>query len=199
MKSLSNANRKSGGEASKGVLRAESVTRGLGWFSLALGVAELIAPRKIARAVGTNDSAGLVRLYGLRELVCGIGILASRNAKPFLWARVGGDVLDLTTLAASANTTVVRDQSRVTRAAVNVMGLTVLDLYAAQQFRLKQASHEARGASVRDYGSRSGFPRTPSEMRGAALANFNVPRDMRTPEALQPYTRSREVAQESAV
>jgi hypothetical protein len=40
---------------------------------------------------------------------------------------------------------------------------------------------------MRDYSHRSGFTNSAERMRGAAR-DFQVPRDFRTPEALQPYT-----------
>jgi len=64
------------------------VARGLGWFSIALGMAELCAPRALSRAAGIDAHPTTVRLYGLREIACGIGILASRQPQRFLWARV---------------------------------------------------------------------------------------------------------------
>src|SRR3954453_10522626 len=78
-----------------------SIARGLGWYSLALGAAQLLAPDSVARAAGVRTSSTLMRLYGLREIACGVGILMSRNPAPFLWARVAGDALDIATLAAA--------------------------------------------------------------------------------------------------
>lgn len=193
MDSLFNEERRDGGFLPKVPLPPEAVMHGLGWFSIALGLAELVAPRTVSRAAGTANNLGLVRLYGLRELACGVGILASRNPAPFLWARVGGDVLDLTTLAATSNVANARDRSRAMRAVVNVIGITALDVYAAQgcsHRTEKRRASSPSGVSAYDYSDRTGFPRAPSEMRGAALSDFDVPRDMRAPEALQSYTRS---------
>jgi hypothetical protein len=179
---------KDGGSARDLSPRPESVARGLGWFSVALGIAELLAPRAISRAAGMDASAGLVRLYGLRELACGVGILTSRNPAPFLWARVGGDVLDLSTLAARSNTGSGRDRRRAMRAAVNVAGVTALDVYAAQR------CSAARAPSSRDYSDRTGFAQAPAQMRGAALPEFEIPRDLRAPDALLSYTRGHSIA-----
>jgi hypothetical protein len=190
MDSLFNEERRDGGFLPKVPLPPEAVTHGLGWFSIARGLAELVAPRTVSRAAGTANNLGLVRLYGLRELACGIGILASRNPAPFLWARVGGDVLDLTTLAATSNVANARVGSRAMRAVVNVIGITALDVYAAQGCSHRTETRRASCASAHDYSDRTGFRRAPSEMRGAALSDFDVPRDMRAPEALQSYTRS---------
>jgi hypothetical protein len=44
---------------------------------------------------------------------------------------------------------------------------------------------------MRDYRDRSGLPRSPQAMRGAARRDFEPPRDFRTPEALRPWTSAR--------
>ena len=80
-----------------GALR--SAAQGLGIFSLALGVAELLAPRTLARMTGMHGRETLIRAYGLREIVNGIGLLSSADPRPWLWGRVAGDALDLSTLA----------------------------------------------------------------------------------------------------
>src|ERR1700712_817450 len=77
---------------------ATKLARALGWFSIGLGIAELIAPRAICRACGMADQPMLVRAYGVRELVCGIGLLVAKNPRPFVWARVAGDALDISTV-----------------------------------------------------------------------------------------------------
>ncbi|WP_025599963.1 hypothetical protein [Burkholderia sp. WSM2230] len=171
----------------------DSIARGLGWFSIALGVAELVAPRMMARVAGVETGDGAMRFYGLRELACGVGILASRNPRPFLWARVGGDALDLGTLALSSNRLSARERQRAGVAAVNVACVTALDVYAATC-----ASNAPRGQSL-DYSDRTGFAKSAEQMRGAALADFKTPRDMRTPEALAPYTRSERSASQAGV
>lgn len=160
----------------------DSIARGLGWFSIALGLAQIVAPRAMARAAGVSAGAGAMRLYGLRELACGIGVLALRNPRPFLWARVGGDALDLGTLALSPRLD-PRARVRAKRAAVNVACIAALDVYAAN------SATGARSTPPVDYSDRSGFARSPADMRGAALADFEMPRDMRRPDALAPYTR----------
>lgn len=78
------------------------LARALGWFSIGLGVAELVAPRKLTRALGVSPRNKLVRAYGLREIATGVGLLTQARKAPWLWARVAGDALDLGTLAAGA-------------------------------------------------------------------------------------------------
>ena len=54
--------------------------RGLGWFSLALGSLEALAPAPFARMIGARGSLvarTTVRLCGVREIASGIGILTT--------------------------------------------------------------------------------------------------------------------------
>lgn len=78
---------------------ARALARGLGWFSIALGLAELIAPRALTRTVGMEDRARVAQFYGLREIAAGIGLLLARDPTPWVWSRVAGDALDLASLA----------------------------------------------------------------------------------------------------
>ena len=51
--------------------RPARLPRALGWFSIALGLTEIAAPRAIAKAIGIgerNGSDGLSGLLGLRDL-----------------------------------------------------------------------------------------------------------------------------------
>src|SRR5205085_11394682 len=71
--------------------------KALGWFSLGLGLVELLAPHHITRALGMEGQEALVRAYGAREI--GSGMLSLSTEKSLgLWSRVGGDGIDLATL-----------------------------------------------------------------------------------------------------
>lgn len=157
---------------------ARRLARGLGWLSIGLGLAELLAPRAMARATGLLGQEALLRAYGLREIATGVGILASRHPRRWLWARVGGDALDLATLAASGQASRVSTAS----ALAAVAGVAVADIGCA---RALEAEHRHATRRVRDYSTRSGLPRTPNEMRGAALADFTMPDDMRATAKLR--------------
>ena len=50
---------------------ARGTARGLGWFSVGLGLAECLMPRAVARAVGMAGRESVVRAYGLRAGVVG--------------------------------------------------------------------------------------------------------------------------------
>ena len=80
--------------------QARSVATALGWFSLALGATELLAPRTLTRWLGMKGSEPLLRAYGLREIGTGIGILTAREPAGWMWGRVAGDALDMATLLA---------------------------------------------------------------------------------------------------
>ena len=75
-----------------------SLALGLGWFSIGLGVFELLRSRSMARSLGLGDHGGLVRLYGMREITAGVGLLLAEDKRPWLAARIAGDGLDAATL-----------------------------------------------------------------------------------------------------
>ena len=64
---------------------ALALAEGLGWFSIGLGLAELAAPHSLARFLGMEGHAGLIRAYGVREVVTGVGILAQDDPTPWVW------------------------------------------------------------------------------------------------------------------
>lgn len=124
------------------------VARFLGWFSVGLGAAELIAPGAVARIAGARKNKGLVRFYGLREIAAGVGIFSQSNPAPWLWARVAGDVMDLATLLAGAKKG-RRLQNAGSIAAV--AGITAIDVMCAQSYSAgasNQPSTERAEASV---------------------------------------------------
>src|SRR4051812_49599484 len=51
---------------------SDRVARGLGWFSLALGAAELIAPGRLGKALGLEGKETLLRAYGGRGVGAGV-------------------------------------------------------------------------------------------------------------------------------
>lgn len=110
---------------------------GLGWFSLGLGSAQLVAPGVMNRLVGADDDAvsrAVQRwLGGAREVAAGVGIELWRRPVRWLWARVAGDVLDLTMLGAVLGSP-RRGRGGRRRAVVAtaaVVGVTVADVVAA--------------------------------------------------------------------
>jgi uncharacterized membrane protein len=114
-------------------INAEQLARGLGYFSIGLGLAELLAPRAIARISGVRGNNGLIRLFGLREIASGIGIFAQgRRPAAAVWSRVAGDALDLAALG-GAFASKDSSKGRVAFATANVLAVTALDVICAQQ------------------------------------------------------------------
>lgn len=71
-----------------------SLSKFLGFFSLAIGADELLFGRKIGDATGVWSSK-LVQTFGARELASG-GAILTRPANPTgVLFRIGGDLLDL--------------------------------------------------------------------------------------------------------
>ncbi len=106
------------------------LAEGLGWFSIGLGVAELAAPDALARLIGMPPQPNLLRLYGLREIAAGAGILSGHRQAEWLGARVAGDGLDLGTLLASFGSRRA-NAVRLSIATVAVAGVTALDVLCA--------------------------------------------------------------------
>lgn len=109
---------------------AAQLARGLGWFSLALGVAQVLAPARVARTVGvptTSRSVAITRFMGMREIAHGAGILTSGRPTPWMWTRVVGDALDLGLLGGALRTSGSRT-ARVAGAIAAVGSTTAADV-----------------------------------------------------------------------
>ncbi len=152
----------------------DRLARALGWFSVGLGVAELVAPGRIGRTLGLEDKAGLIRAYGARELASAVPTLSID--KPIgLASRIAGDALDLGTLA----TALRRDNPKRRNAAIAtamVAGITLLDIVA---YTGVKAAHRRQPGSGRDYSDRSGLPNGQQASRGLARRDFETPADFR--------------------
>ncbi len=118
----------------------EKLVLGLAWFSIGLGVAQLLAPRKISKSIGVDASPGLVRSFGAREVGTGLGILTRKKTGAWLWGRVAGDVVDLACLIAAFSSAKSK-KGRVAAAAAAVAGVTAADIFAARRL----SSHDQLG------------------------------------------------------
>ena len=114
-------------------MMTQKLALGLGAFSLGLGLYEVIAPGHLSRVLGLEGKESLLRFYGFREIAAGIGIFAAQpNPAPFVWSRVGGDVLDLGTLGTAFRPDNPK-QGNATAAVAAVLGVTLLDALCSQQ------------------------------------------------------------------
>jgi hypothetical protein len=158
---------------------ADRLARGLGWFSIGLGLTELLAPRAITRTLGLQGQEGLVRAFGVREL--GHGMLSlSVDKRVGLWSRVAGDVLDIATVLPALSPG-NRKRGNAELAFVMLLGVTVLDILGAQGVSVRH--NRQRGLS-RSYADRSGFPQGADKARGAARQDFRTPPDMQAPPVI---------------
>jgi hypothetical protein len=132
---------------------SDALARGLGWFSIGLGLAELIAPDRIANLLGMRGKENLIRAYGAREIGAGM-LTLSVDKQAGLLSRVAGDGLDIATLAAALRPD-NHKRDNVGVALAMVIGITVLDVIAYQATKVR---HARPRAPARNYGDRSGFP-----------------------------------------
>jgi uncharacterized membrane protein len=132
-----------------GADREERIAAGLGWFSLGLGAAQLLAPGALNRLAGIHDDGAArlaQRLVGVREVGAFAAIMADRPTPALpLWSRVGGDLMDLGLLGRAWQ----RKRESAPRLAltiVNIAGVTGLDTYAA--IRHTEAKQSRPGSNL---------------------------------------------------
>ena len=126
-----------------------NLARGLGWFSIGLGLAEVLAPKALERFLGIKHHVVLLRLRGLREIGFGIGILAGARPGNWLWARVGGDVLDIAGLGMAFDSETAKPVN-IGIACAAATGITVLDFCCARELGQSDAPLDARTVEVRE-------------------------------------------------
>ncbi|HZR96550.1 MAG TPA: hypothetical protein VFA56_12700 [Gaiellaceae bacterium] len=132
----------------------DSLASFLGWFSIALGAAQIAMPRALCRLVGSTgkgSAPAIMRAMGLRELAQGIGILTRPRPTMWLWSRVAGDGLDLAALGLVAAR---NRRARTAFAIANVAAVTVPDVKESLHLMQKQ-----------------GEPRSGKELRKAITIN----------------------------
>ena len=110
----------------------KDIARGLAWFGIGLGVAELLARRRVAQAAGLEGHETLVALFGAREIASGAYMLASPTPQDRLWLRVVGDALDGALLASRLGPS-NRHRSRTLAATLAVAPVVLLDIAHARR------------------------------------------------------------------
>jgi len=154
----------------------QRISKALGWFSIGLGLAELLAPRALGKAIGVGNGARerwLLRACGLREILNGVGVLSERQPAGWMWARVGGDAIDLALLSAALRSE-DSDTARLTLAAAAVAGVSALDVFCSRQL---SSTAQARGGILR-VSKTIGIERSPEELYRFWRNFENLPRFM---------------------
>ena len=111
----------------------------LGWFSIGLGLAGMLAPRAVGRTIGVGDHPGLLRALGAREIASGLGLLSERMPGAWAWSRVAGDAMDLALLGAAARLPDA-DPRRLAVTTAGVLAVTALDVYAGRRLQASQSA-----------------------------------------------------------
>lgn len=122
--------------ASLAVPSAPAAAKGMGWFGVALGLTELLAARKLTGALDIRGREGIVRAMGVREIAS--GALIARDRRKGMWSRVGGDVLDVATLAAVLPGN--RRKRHIGLALGAVAGATLLDVLTARALQRRKTA-----------------------------------------------------------
>lgn len=128
---------------------AHDLAKVLGWFSIALGLAELAGPKTIRKGTGAGPKS-LLRLFGLREIGAGLLILTARKPVDMVWGRVAGDALDLVALLPTLGR---RNRHRLGGAAAFafVVAATAIDVCVAMQGnKPSHPSTKSAATTVRD-------------------------------------------------
>ena len=125
----------------------ENLARGLGWLSLGIGIAQVLAPRTVARLCGVPVPPALMIACGLREIACGVGLLTQQQPAPWLKVRSAGDVLDLAGLGCGALVPGA-DRRRIAIATAAVAGVTAVDVYCSRELAVHGRALPARQETV---------------------------------------------------
>lgn len=114
--------------------QAAQVARFMGYFSVGLGLSEVLATKGLTEYFGMEERARVVRAFGIREIVAGIGLLSQPQSGShygaWMWARAGGDALDLVAIGMGCTP----DNPKRVRAGVAwavVAAITALDIVCA--------------------------------------------------------------------
>lgn len=121
------------------------LAKSFGWMGIAIGLGELIAPSVLARAIGVPDdrrSRTMLLGCGIREVVVGAGILASRRPNAWMWARVAGNVLDMTLLG-SVLSHRKSDREKIVRSCVAVLAMTLMHAEVVRRLERTFATSDA--------------------------------------------------------
>lgn len=108
------------------------LAKGLGYFSIGLGLMELLMPAKVGEMIGvSNRYRAFLPVLGLREIAHGAAILSQQKPTAGVWSRVGGDAVDLAYLGL-AFAGKENNKNRLIGATIAVLGVTALDVMCAQ-------------------------------------------------------------------
>ena len=109
----------------------------LGYFSIGLGLVELVAARRLTAILGLPLPSAVIRGFGAREVAAGIGVLTYPDNPAPMWTRVGGDVLDIAVLASGLGRD-NRNRGVAIGATLAVLAITALDVACATALQQRE-------------------------------------------------------------
>jgi uncharacterized membrane protein len=128
-----------------------------------------------------------MRAIGVREVAAGVGILSQTRTSDWAWARVAGDVMDLTLLGSAMATDTAR-RGRTAAATAAVLGVAALDVLAGQELE-REAATGVSGRQPRTRGIRVmksiTVNRPPADVYAFWREFENLPRFMRHLESVE--------------
>lgn len=107
------------------------LAKGLGYFSIGLGLMELLMPAQVGEMIGvSNRYRAFIPALGIREIAHGVAILSQQKPTEGVWSRVVGDGIDLAYLGAGFMGE-ENNKNRLTGATIAVLGVTALNVMCA--------------------------------------------------------------------
>lgn len=153
---------------------AQRLATALGWFSIGLGLAQVVIPANVARLAGaepTPRTLQLMRALGLREISSGLGILSGKRTDAWVKSRVAGDMMDLALLGrlllSESN-----DRGKTLGSTVAVAGVTALDMLAAARLGAERGGTTSQRSKTKmESGMESGEQDNVRTVRRAITVN----------------------------
>ncbi|VBA61961.1 SRPBCC family protein [Mycobacterium attenuatum] len=142
-----------------------TLARGLAGASLGLGLAEVLAPGKVAKLAGVGDtdrSRSVIRAMGIRE--CGHAAALLLGSPKLVWTRVAGDALDIALLGAGVLGRGREGRARGAVAAVALTGIAGADLYAAVRAARDGGHRHGNGSKHRSLRAAVTVRRSPEDV-----------------------------------
>jgi hypothetical protein len=110
-----------------------AMARKIGYFSIALGLAEVLMPAQLGELSGIGRSKhAFLQVLGAREIAHGVGILAKTKPTAAMMTRIGGDAVDLAFLGI-AFAAKDSNKRRLIGATAAVLGVTALDIICSKR------------------------------------------------------------------
>lgn len=129
---------------------AEALVRGIAWLSIAIGAAELLAPRRTRRAVSVGIAGWWMRLRGLRTVIGGVALLVVDDKTRWLHRRSVANALDVVTLL-NHHGGRAGARARNATAIAAIGGLTAVEMTAAELVKDSAAvPRAAKRSNLRD-------------------------------------------------